>query len=179
MVLDLQVHFFLQLILFLVFLIARKDDSYIKVSRSLGLLNLNLSSIFYNISADHTSFVIRNEMVELIERELYLKWKKHLLSNLQDIELYDLSLNITTSNNYSLNHEDESILTITYLIKLDPRIHENTPIIYKLISTINSTLNNPYKNVYSDLASMLPHDTSKLPVAIVLPTTQISRNSFF
>jgi hypothetical protein len=156
-----------------------KDDSYIKVSRSLGLMNLNLSSIFYNISADHTSFVIRNEMIELIERELYLMWKKHLLSNLQDIELYDLSLNITSANNYSMNKEDESILTVTYLIKLDPRIHENTPIIYKLISTINSTLNNPHKNVYLDLASMLPHDTSKLPVAIVLPTTQISRNSIY
>jgi hypothetical protein len=117
-------------------------------------------------------------MIELIERELYLKWKKHLLSNLQDVELYDLSLNISGTNNKSLNQEEESILTVTYLIKLDPRIHENAPIIYKLISTINSTLKNPHKNVYSDLASMLPHDTSKLPIAIVLPTSQISRNSF-
>jgi hypothetical protein len=139
------------------------DDSFIKISNSLGLINFNLSKLFNIIDKnDRSSYVIKDEIVNLLETRLYESWKQKLLLYIQEIELYDISLNMTDlNNNYNyfnknknihVHDNNNSILIVTYLIKLDPRIQQNTEIIYKIINIINETLIDNDSKIYDSLS---------------------------
>jgi hypothetical protein len=125
-------------------------------------------------------FIIRDDVIVLLQKALYTSWRKYLLSNIQDVELYDISINLNTTdtlNNLTFNlaSNKNAILIVTYLIKLDPRITQNSQIIYKIINIINSTLFNPNLSFYKNLSASLSN-SSKTIVPLTLTSPQISCN---
>ncbi len=86
-------------------------DTFIKVSNSLG----------FKAVPDNNLMDYKKEIVKIVKDELLLNWKNLLFSNIQMI-------NLDAGDH---NAEDHSII-VSYLIKLDPRISKNTPIIIKL-----------------------------------------------
>ena len=137
----------------------------------MALINFNLSTVFNIIDKnDRSSYVIKDEIVNLLETRLFELWKEKLKSYIEEIELYDISLNITefnmTYNFFNINnyiHENNSsVLIVTYLIKLDPRIQQNTEIIYKIINIINETLKDNYLNIYHNLTTNINRSLNRL-----------------
>ncbi len=103
-------------------------------------------------------------------------WKNILFSNIEASELYDISLNISDTNidyNKSNINDNATILVVTYLIKLDPRIQQNTQVIYKLINMINNTLHDKNINIYQNLTKSIGNGLQKV-TSFVLPTSQLS-----
>lgn len=128
------------------------DDSYIKVSNSLGFRDLNLSQVFANFEINQTTYSIENKIVESLQKQLFAKWRQIVFSNVQSVELYDLSINLTfADNNSSVVLSNETTLIITYLMKLDPRISQVSQIIYKLLNVVNSTILNSKSDIYEDI----------------------------
>jgi hypothetical protein len=125
-------------------------DTFIKVSNSLG----------FKAVPDNNLMDYKKEIVKIVKDELLLNWKNLLFSNIQMI-------NLDAGDH---NAEDHSII-VSYLIKLDPRISKNTPIIIKLADFINSTLHLNESLIYSNLTS----NYSKI-ISFALPFAQISGN---
>lgn len=104
--------------------------------------------------------------LEEIKDNLYAVWFKILFSNVQSSKLYN-----TTESVF----DGETIKVLDYLLKLDPRINQNSQILMRVINLVNNTLlTKPefYDPVTDNLTDI---DT----VAIVLPTTQVSCKNLF
>lgn len=143
-------------------------ETFIKVPGSLGFRDLNLSQVFTDFSPNQSVYSIETDLVESIQSQLLARWKRLLYSNIQSIDLYDLSLNVTyTGADTILNNE--TVLVVSYLIKLDPRVSHISQIIYKILGIINSTLASPDSSIYNDV---LLTNVS----AFVIPNPSISCN---
>ena len=158
------------------------DESFLKISNSLGLLNFNLTDIFEDNSGDLKNLNIRENVIKSFERSLLAFWKKYLFTNIHAIELSDISLifnpnntdDATKSNKTTEQIENENpTLAINYLIKLDPRISQNGKIIYKLIDIINATIFNSEINFYKNAIDV--HSFSQNLTVSTLALSQISR----
>lgn len=125
-------------------------ETYIKVPNSLGFRDLNLSAVFTDFAPNQTSYSIENNLVESLQSQLLSRWRRLLYSNVQSIDLYDLSLNLTYTGVDSIL-ANETILVVSYFMKLDPRISFVSQVIFKLLNIINSTLANPNSTIYSDI----------------------------
>ena len=86
----------------------------------------------------------------MIQTQVLSRWKRLLYSNIQSVDLYDLSLNLTYTSADTIL-VNETVLVVSYLIKLDPRIAYVSQIIYKILSIINATLSNPNSTIYNDV----------------------------
>ena len=135
------------------------------MSKSLGIQNFNFSEFFLNpaaqIAANNsnkkvTNLTIRNDVIDLIKKQLLNAWTKLLHSNVADVELTEIYL---TSLQSYLNYtfRDDTTLVLNYLIKLDPRIQKNGPVIFRMVNLINSTLRNENSSIYARLISSQPH----------------------
>ena len=100
-----------------------------------------------------------------INTNLYALWFKILFSNIQSSKLYNTTETI---------FDDENIKVLDYLLKLDPRINQNSQILMRLINLINTTLLTK-PDFYEPAIVNLTNSDS---VTIVLPTTQVSCKSF-
>lgn len=145
-----------------------KDDTFIKIPNSLGFRDLNLTEVFTDFSPNQSSYSIDNHYVEMIQRQVLSRWKRLLYSNIESVDLYDLSLNLTYTSADTIL-ANETVLVVSYLIKLDPRIAYVSQIIYKILNIINSTLASPNSTVYNEVSL-----DGGLSNAFVLPNSPIS-----
>ncbi len=150
----------------------------------MALINFNLSTVF-NIfdKNDRSTYVIKDEIVNLLETRLFELWKEKLKFHIEEIELYDISLNITEFNmthyfNNYIHDNNSSVLIVTYLIKLDPRIQQNTEIIYKIINIINETLKDNDLNIYHSLSKNINRSLNRFQ-GVNLHQFQLSCNFLF
>ena len=152
-----------------------------KISNSLGLLNFNLTDIFENGSEDLKNLNVRESVIKTFERCLLTFWKKYLFTNVHAIELSDISIMFNQNTTVDLNKSNKTpeqienenpILVINYLIKLDPRISQNGKMIYKLIDIINATIFNTEINFYKNAIDM--SSFSKNLTISTLASSQIS-----
>lgn len=150
-----------------------KDDTFIKVPNSLGFRDLNLTEVFTDFSPNQSSYSIDNHYVEMIQRQVLSRWKRLLYSNIESVDLYDLSLNLTYTSADTIL-ANETVLVVSYLIKLDPRIAYVSQIIYKILNIINSTLASPNSTVYNEVSL-----DGGLSNAFVLPNSPISCKCYY
>lgn len=150
-----------------------KDDTFIKVPNSIGFRDLNLTEVFTDFSPNQSSYSIDNHYVEMIQRQVLSRWKRLLYSNIESVDLYDLSLNLTYTSADTIL-ANETVLVVSYLIKLDPRIAYVSQIIYKILNIINSTLASPNSTVYNEVSL-----DGGLSNAFVLPNSPISCKCYY
>lgn len=127
--------------------------------------------MFTNFSINQTSYAIENDLVESMQQQLLSRWRRLLYSNVQTVDLYDLSLNLTYTGVDSILN-NETVLVVSYLMKLDPRIAFVSQVIFKILNIINSTLVNSNSNIYDEI--MLANSS-----AILIANPMISCNKSF
>ena len=127
--------------------------------------------MFTNFSINQTSYAIENDLVESMQQQLLSRWRRLLYSNVQSVDLYDLSLNLTYTGVDSILN-NETVLVVSYLMKLDPRIAFVSQVIFKILNIINSTLVNSNSNIYDDI--VLANSS-----AILIANPMISCNKSF
>lgn len=115
-----------------------------------------------------------------LQGNLYSLWHKIFRNNIETVDLFDLSINITYNNNVNGTSKvtreraisaNNPILIVSYLIKLDPRVSRQDQVISQIINTINDTLLVSDSNIYSNVTSNLGDTNS---IAFVIPNYQIS-----
>ncbi len=134
---------------------------YLKITNSLGIVNFDA---LYTNSEPRT---IKEEVTNTIQRKLLAIWRKILLSNICNVELVDLELN--NPNNKTNDINNQATLIISYMLKFDPRIQNNMPIIMQLASIVNITLQYPNSIIYSNLTN--EYNSS---IAFILPDFKIA-----
>lgn len=104
---------------------------------------------------------------DTLKENLFNLWFKYLFSNINRIsDWYEFEEFI---------YDNKLIQVVTYLLQLDPRISQNSQMLFKLVNLVNNTLFND-ANFYSPLVANTT--TDKEIVAYVLPSTQISSKFF-
>jgi hypothetical protein len=136
-------------------------NMYLKITNSLGIVNFDA---LYTNSEPRT---IKEEVTNTIQRKLLAIWRKILLSNICNVELVDLELN--NPNNKTNDINNQATLIISYMLKFDPRIQNNMPIIMQLASIVNITLQYPNSIIYSNLTN--EYNSS---IAFILPDFKIA-----
>ena len=129
-----------------------------KISNSLGIISFNLSDIFHD-SLSLNNLIIKEEIRNSLQNNLFIKWKRYLSNNIRDVELSDISItyNQTSGENTITNLTNEtifdkgSVLVINYLLRLDPRLSQNSQTIDRVIHAVNEKLFDKNNNIYQDI----------------------------
>lgn len=115
--------------------------------------------------SDSLGFKIRKRIVnykdiinQIVQNELLTNWKNQLFSYIQLISIDTQRLHVANGS-----------ISVSYVIKLDPRISKNTEIIFKLVDFINSTLYLNDLSIYSNISN----NYSSI-ISYGLPMAQIS-----
>lgn len=151
--------------------------TFLNVSLRKNLFFINFSPILNNLIclvdtfirvSDSLGFRIRKRIpkykdiiTQIVSEDLFSNWKSLLYSNIQQIEI----------ENQKLTIENGSI-SVTYIMKLDPRISKSTQAIMRLIDFVNSTL---YLNESSLIYSNITQNYTSI-TSYALPYSQISSN---